>query len=117
MRVPINFLIRRFQISNQVTATGDKTSYLNITQVQTNDGGLYRCEAVSKVGTAFHSARLNVHGLPYVRPMEKQMIVAGGTLFVTCPFAGFPIESVIWERGDHSYIQMNASGCLGGGEG
>ncbi|XP_065205888.1 cell adhesion molecule Dscam1 isoform X13 [Planococcus citri] len=88
----------KFQISNQVTATGDKISYLNITNVQTNDGGLYKCEANSKVGSASHSARLNVHGLPYVRRMEKQMIVAGGTLFVTCPFAGYPIETVTWER-------------------
>ena len=67
--------------------------------MQTNDGGLYQCEAVSKVGTASHSARLNVHGLPHVRPMEKKMIVAGGTLVVTCPFAGYPIDSVTWERG------------------
>ncbi|XKL66866.1 hypothetical protein PGB90_010286 [Kerria lacca] len=88
----------KFRIGNIITATGDKISYLNITDVQANDGGLYQCEAASKVGTATHSARLNVHGLPHIRPMEKKMIVAGGTLMVTCPFAGYPIESVTWER-------------------
>lgn len=98
--------MHRFRISNQVTATGDKVSYLNITEIQTNDGGLYQCEAVSKVGTASHSARLNVHGLPHVRPMEKKMIVAGGTLIVTCPFAGYPIDSVTWERGMYTIFKF-----------
>jgi hypothetical protein len=31
--------------------------------------------------------------------MEKQAIVAGGTLIVHCPFAGHPVETVVWERG------------------
>lgn len=82
-----------------MTATGDKISYLNISDVQSNDGGLYQCEAMSKVGVASHQARLNVHGLPHIRPMEKKQIVAGGTLVVTCPFSGYPIDSVTWERG------------------
>jgi Immunoglobulin domain len=74
-------------------------SYLNITSIHTNDGGLYKCTATSKVGTVQHSARLNVYGLPYIRPMDKKAIVAGETLMVTCPVAGFPIDSILWERG------------------
>lgn len=31
--------------------------------------------------------------------MEKKAIVAGETLIVTCPVAGYPIESIVWERG------------------
>lgn len=45
-----------------------------------------------------HAAKLNIHGLPYVRPMEKKSIVSGETLVVTCPVAGYPIESIVWER-------------------
>lgn len=52
-----------------------------------------------QVGSAEHAARLNVYGLPFVRPMEKKAIVAGETLVVTCPVAGYPIESIVWERG------------------
>ncbi|KOX72245.1 Down syndrome cell adhesion molecule-like protein Dscam2 [Melipona quadrifasciata] len=50
------------------------------------------------VGSAEHSARLNVYGLPFIRHMDKKAIVAGETLRVTCPVAGYPIESIVWER-------------------
>lgn len=89
----------RYQIGQYVTMNGDVVSHLNVTAIHTNDGGLYRCVASSKVGSADHSARINVYGLPFVRSMEKQAIVAGGTLIVHCPFAGHPVETVVWERG------------------
>ncbi|VEN53577.1 unnamed protein product [Callosobruchus maculatus] len=87
-----------YQIGQYVTVNGDVVSHLNISSIRTNDGGLYRCVASSKVGTTEHSARINVYGLPVVRSMEKQAIVAGGTLIVHCPFAGHPVDSVVWER-------------------
>lgn len=89
----------RYQIGQYLSLNGDVVSHLNISGIHTKDGGLYRCVANSKVGSADHSARINVYGLPFVRPMEKQAIVAGGTLVVHCPFAGHPIESIVWERG------------------
>lgn len=89
----------RYQVGQYVTVNGDVVSYLNISSIHTNDGGQYKCIASSKVGTTSHAAKLNVYGVPYVRPMEKKPIVAGETLFVTCPVAGFPIESIVWERG------------------
>ncbi|XP_070503177.1 cell adhesion molecule Dscam1 isoform X23 [Chironomus tepperi] len=88
----------RFQVGQYVTVNGDVVSYLNITTVQTKDGGLYKCVAASKVGVVEHKARLNVHGLPWVKPMEKKSIVSGETLVVNCPVAGYPIESIVWER-------------------
>lgn len=89
----------RYQVGQYVTVNGDVVSYLNITSVHANDGGLYKCIAKSKVGVAEHSAKLNVYGLPYIRQMEKKAIVAGETLIVTCPVAGYPIDSIVWERG------------------
>lgn len=89
----------RYQIGQYVTVNGDVVSYLNISSIHRNDGGLYKCIATSKVGTAEHAAKQNVYGVPYIRPMEKKYIVAGETLVVTCPVAGYPIESIIWERG------------------
>ncbi|KAG6458280.1 hypothetical protein O3G_MSEX010787 [Manduca sexta] len=88
----------RLQIGQFVTADGNVESHLNISSVHTNDGGLYTCSASSKVGSASHSSRVNVYGLPYVRPMKKRPVVAGDTLIVHCPVAGYPIESIVWER-------------------
>ncbi|KAI5745650.1 hypothetical protein M8J76_013118 [Diaphorina citri] len=88
----------RIQVGQYVSGTGDVVSHLNITNVQTNDGGRYKCVASSKVGSVEHTGKLNVYGLPFVRPMEKKAIVAGETLVVTCPVAGYPIESIFWER-------------------
>lgn len=107
----------RFQVGQYVTVNGDVVSYLNITSANTKDGGLYKCAAVSKVGMVEHSAKLNIYGLPYVRPMEKKSIVSGETLFVTCPVAGFPIDSIVWERGKNfkwnkSYSFIKYLNCL-----
>ncbi|XP_055318402.1 cell adhesion molecule Dscam2 isoform X26 [Sitodiplosis mosellana] len=96
----------RYQVGQYVTVNGDVVSYLNITSIHANDGGLYKCFASSKVGTAEHSAKINVYGLPYIRPMEKKAIVAGETLVVTCPVAGYPIKSIVWER-DNRALPIN----------
>ncbi|XP_049290893.1 Down syndrome cell adhesion molecule-like protein Dscam2 isoform X1 [Anopheles funestus] len=96
----------RYQVGQYVTVNGDVVSHLNITSIHSNDGGLYKCMASSKVGVAEHSAKLNVYGLPYVRTMEKKAIVAGETLIVTCPVAGYPIESIVWER-DNRQLPIN----------
>ncbi|KPI92826.1 Down syndrome cell adhesion molecule-like protein CG42256 [Papilio xuthus] len=96
----------RLQIGQFVTADGNVESNLNISSVHTNDGGLYSCIASSKVGSASHAARVNVYGLPYVRPMKKRPVVAGDTLIAHCPVAGYPIESIVWER-DNRVLPIN----------
>lgn len=42
---------------------------------------------------------MNVYGLPYIRLIPKVTAVAGETLHLKCPVAGYPIEEVHWERG------------------
>lgn len=102
----------RYQIGQYVTVNGDVVSYLNISSIHRNDGGLYKCIATSKVGVAEHAAKQNVYGVPYIRPMEKKYIVAGETLIVTCPVAGFPIESIIWERGESGWWVNGKPGLI-----
>ena len=62
-------------------------------------GGIYECRASSKVGTVSHSAKLNIKGAPFVRKMEPMKVVAGKSMYVTCPVAGYPISSIHWEKG------------------
>ena len=57
----------RIQVGQYVTGNGEVVSHLNISAVQTNDGGLYSCVAASTVGSISHSERLNVYGLPNIR--------------------------------------------------
>ncbi|XP_037086428.1 Down syndrome cell adhesion molecule-like protein Dscam2 isoform X6 [Pollicipes pollicipes] len=87
----------RFQVGQTVRSSGTVVSYLNVTNILTNDGGLFKCEATSKVGSVAHQARIDVRGVPYVKPMKKMSVVAGQTLMKTCPVAGHPIDSITWE--------------------
>lgn len=44
-------------------------------------------------------------GHPHVRPMPEISAVAGETLYVACPVAGYPIDNVKWYRGkSHKHL-------------
>ncbi|XP_059489683.1 cell adhesion molecule Dscam2-like isoform X2 [Neocloeon triangulifer] len=89
----------RFLIG-QYAPHGDVISHVNISAVNVEDGGTYECIATNRVGDARHRAQLNVYGLPHVRSMPEISAVAGETLYVACPVAGYPIDSIKWYRGD-----------------
>lgn len=80
------------------------TSWLNISHVRVDHGGLYRCEAVNKAGRSSHSARLDVYGLPHVRSMRNRSIIAGEPFTVRCHAYGYPIHSYQWTRGKSSFL-------------
>ncbi|XP_052861471.1 cell adhesion molecule Dscam2 isoform X1 [Anopheles cruzii] len=89
----------RFMIGQYVTVHGDVISHVNISHVMVEDGGEYSCGAENRAGKTSHSARLNIYGLPYIRLIPKVTAVAGHTLYLKCPVAGYPIEEIHWERG------------------
>jgi len=65
--VPHYLLLRtippcRFVIGQYVTLHGDVISHVNISNVQVEDGGIYRCTASNRVGEASHSADMRVYG-------------------------------------------------------
>lgn len=82
-----------------VTVHDDVVSHVNISRVTEEDGGEYTCTAHNSVAKVSHSARVNVYGLPYIREMPKVTAVAGSDLIIKCPAAGYPIETITWERG------------------
>uniref|UniRef100_T1JCZ7 Down syndrome cell adhesion molecule-like protein Dscam2 n=1 Tax=Strigamia maritima TaxID=126957 RepID=T1JCZ7_STRMM len=86
-------------IDHSVDGEGNVLSILNVSRVQVQDGGEYACAAKNKVGKIVHSARINVHGRPYIRPFRRKSVVAGEDVVIKCPYAGHPIESIQWERG------------------
>ncbi|XP_067213971.1 cell adhesion molecule Dscam2 isoform X5 [Linepithema humile] len=88
----------RFVIGQYVTVHGDVISHVNISHVMVEDGGEYSCTAENRAGKVTHAARLNVYGLPYIRLIPKVTAVAGETLRLKCPVAGYPIEEIKWER-------------------
>ncbi|CRL00266.1 CLUMA_CG013539, isoform A [Clunio marinus] len=88
----------RFMIGQYVTPHGDVIAHVNITHVMVEDGGEYACIVENRAGKTSHSAKLNVYGLPYIRLIPKVTAVAGETLHLKCPVAGYPIEEIHWER-------------------
>ena len=91
-------------IGQYVTVHSDVISHVNISTVRVEDGGEYRCSANNRVAKAHHSARLNIYGPPIVRPMGDYAAVAGETTVIKCPVAGFPISSIVWEKGKKKLI-------------
>lgn len=55
-------------------------------------------------------------GLPYIRLIPKVTAVAGETLHLKCPVAGYPIEEIHWERGTYhtfvTFLQHVFSFCI-----
>lgn len=96
----------RISRSELMTADGKVVSYLNVSSVQVEDGGEWTCTAANAAGSASHSARLNVYGLPYVRAIPKITAVADANVTVRCPAAGYPLLDVVWSKGN---CKRNAS--------
>lgn len=60
----------------------------------------------------YHSAKVNIYGVPFIREMPKIRGVSGTDLVVKCPVAGYPIDKIHWERGKFVYLLTNISLCI-----
>jgi Down syndrome cell adhesion molecule len=88
----------RYAMGQYVDISGDVISHLNISHVRADDGGLYKCIASNSVGSMTHADRLNIFGPPYVRTISPIKAVAGEDLIVHCPYSGYPIDNIRWEK-------------------
>nr|XP_026487100.1 Down syndrome cell adhesion molecule-like protein Dscam2 [Vanessa tameamea] len=86
-------------VSQFMSPNGDVVSYLNITSVRPEDGGRYICRAHNTRGAVEHSTRLNVYGPPSIRNIGPVRVVAGVNTTIFCPYSGFPISDIRWQRG------------------
>ena len=61
----------RHLIGQYVTIHDDVISHMNISEVESIDGGAYTCKAINAVGTVTHTARINVYGkiILYTSPL------------------------------------------------
>ncbi|KAG8201074.1 hypothetical protein JTE90_002747 [Oedothorax gibbosus] len=95
----------RTRVGDFVTSDGFVNSFVNITRLQPEDGGTYECLGSNDISTVGHTARLNVYGPPFVKPMRNVSVLAGSSLVVRCPVSGYPIEKIIWEKGESKLPQ------------
>ncbi|XP_074602199.1 cell adhesion molecule Dscam1-like isoform X2 [Brevipalpus obovatus] len=89
----------RIQYGDYVSIHGDVVSYVNITSLRLEDGGLYRCEAVNDAGMAHHTQMVHIKGKPYIRPMSNITVLAGQQVSIRCPASGFPLSRITWFKG------------------
>ncbi|CAN8031306.1 unnamed protein product [Ixodes persulcatus] len=73
-------------------------SFVNVSNLRVQDGGEYACLASNDVGSVRHEARVDVMGPPFIRPLRNLTVVAGSPLNLSCPVAGYPIDTVHVER-------------------
>ncbi|RWS18294.1 Down syndrome cell adhesion molecule-like protein Dscam2, partial [Leptotrombidium deliense] len=78
---------------------GDVVSFVNISNIRLEDGGLYNCEAINDAGNVSHSETIAVIGAPFIKVMKNITVLAGHTMLIRCPVSGYPISKISWSRG------------------
>ncbi|CAN8026676.1 unnamed protein product [Ixodes persulcatus] len=104
--------LARFRVGDFVTSDSVVVSFVNVTELRVEDGGVYACSASNVVGDVVHAARIDVHGPPTVRSMGNITVVAGTLLRIICPVSGYPIHGVGWFKGERSYPCLRTHSSL-----
>ncbi|GFR21389.1 hypothetical protein TNCT_650551 [Trichonephila clavata] len=87
------------RIGDFVDSQGLLMSFINISAVTPEHGGIYSCHARNEIGAISHSARLSVFGPPYIHPMDNITVVTGDEVNVDCAVSGHPLRSIRWRKG------------------
>ena len=101
-------LLSQLRVGDYVTADNLVVSFVNISQIHSAHGGMYRCIAYSELGVASHQAELRVLApKPFVRQMGVKRRLAGSSINVRCPASGWPIRQILWFRGKQNQYLTN----------
>lgn len=92
------------RVGDYVTDVYTVNSYVNISSSKTEDGGVYSCSAKNSAGSISKSARVNVLGPPFIRPMSNLTALSGQTVHIYCPYAGHPIQGIHWIKGKRETV-------------
>lgn len=75
-------------------------SYVNVSDIRREDGGLYRCEATNEAGRSYHEDIIFISGPPFIRNMGNISVLSGESFTLRCPVSGHPFATKItWKRG------------------
>ncbi|XP_022669215.1 Down syndrome cell adhesion molecule-like protein Dscam2 isoform X3 [Varroa destructor] len=86
----------RHKISSRQNAH-ETEAVLQVADARVEDSGEYTCVASNDIGTAVeHSARVNIEGEAFVRPMRNASVVSGTDLAIKCPYGGYPVGPITW---------------------
>ena len=82
---------------------------LSMTRVNVRQSGVYTCRAVNPRGITEKSERLDVVGEPFVRAMDPLSVVAETSVWIHCPYGGYPVAKIEWSKdGERSnYINID----------
>ena len=90
----------RVRVGDYVTpVTASVHSFVNISSIRVEDGGVYACTATSSLSNGMsshplvHSARVTVRGKAFIKSMRNRTVIAGSTLLLDCPYTGTQIMS------------------------
>ncbi|KAK3933279.1 Down syndrome cell adhesion molecule-like protein Dscam2 [Frankliniella fusca] len=88
-----------YQQAQHQDQRGDVVGSLNMSSVRVQHGGIYTCVARNMMGSAQHTAALNVYGPPVSREPLNLTAVSGSDVWLRCPVGGFPLSRVAWQKG------------------
>ncbi|NXL66328.1 DSCAM protein, partial [Chordeiles acutipennis] len=106
------------RISQIITSEGNVVSYLNVSNTQVRDGGVYRCTANNSAGVVLYQARINVRGPASIRPMKNITAIAGRDTYIHCRVIGYPYYSIKWYKNsnllpfNHRQVAFENNGTL-----
>ena len=96
----------RLSVGDFVTKSFEVVSYVNISSLNMEDGGVYACMAANEISSVVHADRVDIRGDPVVRTMKPRVAIEGHALLLNCPYSGHPIDEVSWEHSKHLMMMI-----------